>query len=85
VNRDDFVPAKECAQKLLSSVSTIGSDSIRADLLGELATELESIDGRYNIMERVRGSGPEYLLCPYKNPFNSQDRVADLRMSWSRA
>jgi hypothetical protein len=77
--------AKDRAQDLLSSVSTIRSDSIRADLLGELATELESVDGRYNIMERVRGSGPEYLLCPYKNRFNSQDRVADLRTSWRRA
>ncbi|MDT3436577.1 hypothetical protein [Haloarcula sp. 1CSR25-25] len=77
--------AKDRAQGLLSSVSTIGSDSLHADMLGELATELESIDGRYNILERIRGTGPEYLLCPYKNRFNSQDRVADLRTSWRRA
>jgi len=78
-------PAKERAQSLLSKVSTVGTDSTRASLLRALATELGSVEDRYAIMERVRGSGPEYLLCPYKNRFNAPDRVADLRSSYRRA
>ena len=43
----------------------IDADSIRADLLDELATELGSIADRWNLFERVRGtSGPEYLADP---------------------
>ncbi len=81
----DVPPAKERARSLLSKVSTVGTDSTRASLLRALATELGSVKDRYAIMERVRGSGPEYLLCPYKNRFNATDRVADLRSSYRRA
>jgi hypothetical protein len=81
----DAPPAKERAQSLLSKVSTVGADSTRASLLRALATELGSVEDRYAIIERVRGSGPEYLLCPYKNRFNAPDRVADLRSSYRRA
>ena len=55
----DTPPAKERAQSLLLKVSTVGSDSTRASLLRALATELASVEDRYAIMERVRGSGPE--------------------------
>lgn len=77
--------AKDRARAFLSSWSTIGSDSIRADLLQELATERESIDDVWNVFERVRGSGPEYLCVPYRTRFNSSDRAGVLRSSWERA
>jgi len=76
--------AKNRAQAFLSSWSTIGSDSTQADLLQELATECESIDDVWNVFERVRGSGPEYLCVPYRTRFNSSDRAGELRASWER-
>jgi hypothetical protein len=70
---------------MLSKVSTLGSDSLRADMLGELGTELASVADTWNVFERVRGSGPEYLCLPYRNRFNSPSRASDLRASWRRA
>lgn len=77
--------AKDRARAFLSSWSTVGSDSTRADLLQELATERESIDDVWNVFERIRGSGPEYLCVPYRTRFNSTDRAGGLRSSWERA
>lgn len=77
--------AKDRARATLSKVSRVGSDGLRADLLGELGTELDSIAERYTIHERVRGSGPEYLLVPYSTRFNSRERVEDTRARYHRA
>ncbi|MDG5778928.1 hypothetical protein QA599_21050 [Haloarculaceae archaeon H-GB1-1] len=77
--------AKDRARAALSKWSTVGSDSTRADFLQELATERESIDDVWNVFERVRGSGPEYLCVPYRTRFNSTDRARGLRASWERA
>lgn len=77
--------AKDRARAMLSKVSTLGSDSLRADMLGELGTELASVADTWNVFERVRGSGPEYLCLPYRNRFNSPSRASDLRASWRRA
>lgn len=70
---------------MLSKVSTLGSDSLRADMLGELGTELASVVETWYIFERVRGSGPEYLCLPYRNRFNSPPRASNLQASWRRA
>ena len=60
----------------------IDADSIRADLLDELATELGSIADRWNLFERVRGSAPEtpeYLAVPYTTRFNTLGKASDIR------
>jgi len=77
--------AKDRARGLLSSVGTIEADSLRADLLGELGTELASIEDRVTVMERVRGSGPDYLLAPYRTRSNSPARVAKNRERFGEA
>lgn len=77
--------AKDRARAMLSKVSELGSDSLRADMLGELGTELASVADTWNVFERVRGSGPEYLCLPYRNRFNSPSRASDLRATWRRA
>lgn len=77
--------AKDRARAMLSKVSELGSDSLRADMLGELGTELASVADTWNVFERVRGSGPEYLCLPYRNRFNSPSRASDLWATWRRA
>jgi len=77
--------AKDRARSFLSKWSTVGSDSTRADLLSELATERESVADVWNVFERVRGDGPEFLCVPFRNRFNSPGRVGDLRASWRRS
>lgn len=77
--------AKDRARSFLSKWSTVGSDSTRADLLRELATERESVADTWQVFERIRGNGPEYLCLPYRNRFNSTDRAGDLLASWRRA
>ncbi|QZA87616.1 hypothetical protein K0C01_07300 [Salinarchaeum sp. IM2453] len=54
-------------------------------VLSELAIERESVADVWNVFERVRGDGPEYLCVPFRNRFNSPGRVGDLRASWRRA
>jgi hypothetical protein len=54
-------------------------------MLRELATELGSIEDVWNVFERVRGSGSEYLCLPYWTRFNSEQRAADLQASYNRA
>jgi hypothetical protein len=54
-------------------------------MLGELATELGSIEDIWNMFERVPGKGSDYLCLPYWTRFNSEQRASDLRSSYSRA
>lgn len=81
--RDDY--AKDRARASLSKNMTVGSPSTRAALLGELATELDAVDGLYSVFERVRGDVPEYLCVPYSTRFNTPSRVADTRDTFDRA
>ena len=77
--------AKDRAEAYLSKHTQIDADSIRADLLGHLATELDSIADRWNLFERVRGSGPEYLAVPYTTRFNSIGKASDVRDGFTAA
>lgn len=77
--------AKDRARAALSKWSTVGSDSTRAGLLRELATELDSIDDVWQVFERIRGGGPDHVCLPYTTRFNSTERAADLRATWGRA
>ena len=76
--------AKDRARAFLSKYMTVGSDTTRADLHGELATELDAVDGLYSVFERVRDV-LKYLCVPYSNRFNTPSRVADTRDTFDRA
>ena len=80
--RDEW--AKDRARAFLSKHLTVGSDTTRADLHGELATELDAVDGLYSVFERVRDV-LEYLCVPYSTRFNTPSRVADTRDTFDRA
>lgn len=69
--------AKDRVRSFLSRYASIRSGATRAALLDGLATELASIEDRVTVMEKVRGSGPDYLLAPYRTRFNSPSRVAE--------
>ncbi len=77
--------AKDRAEAYLWKHTQIDADSIRPDLLGQLATELDSIADRWNLFERVRGSGPEYLAVPYTTRFNSLGKATDVRDGFAAA
>lgn len=82
--------AKDRARATLSKRGPIldgsnGRADYRAELLRELATERQSIDGKVKILERIRGAGPEYLLFPYRTRFNSPDRAGDVQEGFSGA
>ena len=72
--------ARERAESYLSKRTMIDADSIRGDLFGEQATELDSIEDVYTLLKRIRGSaGREYVGIPYETRFNSLERGIDLR------
>lgn len=83
VERDQY--AKDRAQALLSKSATVQADSVRADLRRELGTELASIADRVTVLERVRGSGPEYLFLPHKTRFSDEGRAHELKRNYDRA
>lgn len=77
--------AKDRARSLLSKVSGIDADGLRADVLGELGTELGDIAEKFVWLERVRGSGPEDVLVPYSTRFNSPEKVGEIQRKFHRA
>jgi hypothetical protein len=77
--------AKERARGLLSSVGGIDADSLRADLLGELGTELDSIEDRYTMLQRIRGTVAEFLFIAYATRFNSPERAGEIQRKFRRA
>lgn len=77
--------AKERAQALLGDLGPIRADALRAMLLDMLAQELASIEHAVAVLERVRGSGPEYLLRPYHTRFNHPQRAGEMRESYGEA
>lgn len=77
--------AKDRAADTLESVMRLPSDTLRAELLEELARERRAIDDRVTILERIRGSGPEYILKEYETRFNSPSRSGKLLRKWKAA
>ena len=81
--RDEY--AKDRARAFLSKHMTAQSDTTRADLLGELATELDTLDDLWRLFERIRDDVPEYLCAPYSTRCNTPSRVADTGDTFDRA
>lgn len=73
------------ARNALARRRLVESDGGRGYLLGALATYRETTEDRFHRLDRVRGSGPEHLLVPYVNRFNSPRRVGEARERFAGA
>jgi hypothetical protein len=70
---------KDRARGVLSKRTVLddsdGGHDYRQELLRELATERDLQADKYQIFERVRGQGDDYLLIPYLTRFNSRENA----------
>lgn len=62
-----------------------GGHDYRDELLRELATERENQADKYQVFERVRGQGNDYLLIPYLTRFNSRDNATNTQSRFRTA
>jgi hypothetical protein len=70
---------KSNAEGMVRRWQTVETDGKRGELLGALAAKREATEDVFSAFERVRGSGPEHVLVPYRTQFNAPGRVADQR------
>ncbi len=80
---------KDRAQAVLDKRTVLdGSDDrhdYRVELLRELGVERELQQDKFKILRRVRGTGSEYLLLPYRTRFNDEGRAQSVRDGFETA
>jgi len=77
--------AKDRARDRLKRLTTVETDELRGEFLRDLGRELDSIDDVVTVFERVRGTGPEYLIRPYETRFNTDGRAGQNLRRLNRA
>jgi len=75
--------AKGRARRYLEGHVRVGADSTRRSLLDELVTDREATEDKYNVFERVRGTGEDYLLVPWTTRYNDEARAHRIRDRFS--
>lgn len=76
---------RDRARATLSGVSQIGAETLRADVLTELARSIKAKRESRILLERTRGSGPEYVTLPYETRFSTPERAQELHARFERA
>ncbi|WP_058828114.1 hypothetical protein [Haloferax sp. Q22] len=71
--------AKARTRSFLSNYLQIGADSVRRSLFAQLVKDVEGTAGKWQIFERVRGKGDDYLCLPYRTRHNDGRRARDVR------
>lgn len=62
-----------------------GRHDYRQELVRQLATERAIQSDKFQIFERVRGTGPGHLLVPYLTRFNDGDRAGEIQAGFTTA
>lgn len=70
--------AKERTQQYLDNHLTIESDAVRRSIYNQLITDKAGTEDRWQIFERIRGTGDDYLCLPYRTRYNNTHRAGDV-------
>jgi hypothetical protein len=70
--------AKDRTKSYLDGHVRTEAASVKAGLLRQLAIERGATDDKFQIFERVRGHGDDYLLVPWTTRYNDPSTAADL-------
>ena len=78
---DDLGPAyaKDRAAAFLERYLQIGSDRVKQSLLEAFVRDKAGTEDKWQILERVRGTGDDYLCLPYRTRHNDGGRARDVR------
>lgn len=79
VGEDEPMYAKDRTRSFLSSYLRFDADSVRRSLFGQLVEDVEGTAEKWQIFERVRGAGDDYLCLPYRTRHNDGKRARDVR------
>ncbi len=71
--------AKGKVRQYLSHYLTVESDAVRGSLLRQLVTDIETTSDRWQIFERIRGAGNDYLCLPHRTRHNDAGRARQIR------
>jgi len=82
---DDPTYAKGRTRSYLSHYLQIGADSVRRSLFEQLVEDVEGTADRWQVFERVRGEGDDYLCLPYRTRHNDGGRAWDVREGFEDA
>jgi len=78
------INAKERTQSYLNNYLQVSSDSVRASLLKQLATDKAGIEDRWQVFEH-NWLDDEYLCLPYRTRHTDMSRALDVRDSFRDA
>ena len=78
---EDLGPAyaKDRAAAYLEKYLQIDSDRVRRALLKALVKDKAGTEDKWQVFERVRGSGEDYLCLPYRTRHNDGGRAGEIR------
>ena len=76
--------AKERTRSYLDSYLQVDSDSVKRSLLKQLITDKAGTEDRWQIFERIRGTGDRYRFLPYRTRFNDAGRSTAVRDRFER-
>ena len=77
--------AKGRVRQYLSHYLTVGSDNTRRSLFDQFVKDVEGTADKWQVFERVRGSGDDYLCLPYRTRYNDAGRATDIRERFETA
>ena len=84
---EDLGPAyaKDRAAAYLEKYLQIDSGAVRRALLKALVKDKAGTEDKWQVFERVRGSGDDYLCLPYRTRHNDGGRAGDVRDGFEHA
>ena len=77
--------AKDRVLSYLNKYLHVKSDSVRKSLLREFVTDKAGTEDRWQVFERIRGVGDDYLCLPYRTRYNDGRRAGDVRDGFEAA
>ena len=75
---EDKQYARDRVMSYLSSYLRVDADSVRRSLLSQFLTDKAGTEDRWQVFERIRGSGDDYLCLPYRTRYNDTGRAGDI-------
>ena len=77
--------AKERVRQYLSHYLSVESDAVRRGLFNQFTKDVEGTADKWQVFERERGSGDDYLCLPYRTRYNDAGRATDIRTGFETA
>lgn len=81
----EILSAKERVQQYLDSHLRVESDMVRRSLFERFTDNVIGTTDKWQVFERVRGSGDQYLCLPYLTRYNDAGRATEIRDGFETA